>query len=305
MIDKNNGMSDNLMRNITEFLTNANLTSYEINAFLVLAKSSKFDGITAKKISSKSKVPSGRIYEVLDDLHDKGMIEIIDSRPKKFKSLTLNKALENLIHHQTVENKRKEAFLIAQAKLLEADLYNSESSIKKEPIKVFWSTAYGFQSIVSLYRKFSRNSREELLLNSFADEHTVKILPYGKDFFEPFKDALDRGVRLKFIWSFEHDKRSLSDEEKSQDAQIFAKIKKILEETYGLSTENPSFGVRYVHRRIPTLYDIFDRERIIFKLQNPLKPSQIFASMNVLDPDLAMKLRQNFLSLWNLEGLEI
>ena len=130
MIYKNNGMSDNLMRNITEFLTNANLTSYEINAFIVLAKSSKFDGLTAKKISSESKVPSGRIYEVLDDLHDKGMIEIIDSRPKKFKSLTLNKALENLIHYQTVENKRKEAFLVAQVKLLEADLYNSESSIK-------------------------------------------------------------------------------------------------------------------------------------------------------------------------------
>jgi len=298
------GMSNNLISNLKEFLINANLSTYEINAFIILLKSSKYDGITAKKISSESNVPNGRIYEVLDQLNDKGMIEIIESRPKKFKSITLNKALENLIHHRSIVSKRKEAFLIQQAKLIEANLYDSETYIKKEPLKVFWSTAFEFQSIVSLYKKFCYDTKNELLVNSFINENTIKILPYGKDLFEPYKLALDRGVRLKYLWSFEHDGRPLSNEQKSHDAEIFGKIKQLLEELYHLSVERPNFEMRYINKKTPTYYDISDKERIIFKLQNPLKPYQIFASMHVMDPDLAEKLRQKYLNVWNLEAIE-
>jgi sugar-specific transcriptional regulator TrmB len=299
------GMSNNLMSNLREFLTNANLSTYEINAFIVLLKSSKFDGITAKKISSESNVPSGRIYEVLDELNDKGMIEIIESRPKKFKSITLNKALENLIHHRTAENKRKEAFLVQQAKLLEASLYNSENSIKKESVKIFWSTAFEFQSIVSLYKKFCYDTINEILVNSFINENTLKIIPYGKDLFESYKHALERGVRIKYLWSFEHDERPLSAEQKTHNAELVAQIKQLLEELYDLSVERPNFEMRYIYKKTPTYYDISDRERIIFKLQNPLKPYQIFASMYVMDPNLAEKLRQKYLNVWNLEAIEV
>ncbi|MFX0141098.1 MAG: TrmB family transcriptional regulator, partial [Candidatus Hodarchaeota archaeon] len=82
-------MSDNLMVNLIELLKSANLTTYEINAFITLLKS---NSITARKISNKSKVPTGRIYEILEELKNKGMIEILESRPKKFRSLSLNKA---------------------------------------------------------------------------------------------------------------------------------------------------------------------------------------------------------------------
>ncbi len=297
-------MSDNLIDNLSEFLINANLSTYEINAFITLLKSSKYDGIPAKEISLKSNVPSGRIYEVLDDLNDKGMVEIIESRPKKFKSLTLNKALENLIQHQTAENKRKEAFLVQQAKLIEANLYESETSIKKEPLKIFWSTAFEYQSIVSLYKKFCYDSKHEILINSFINENTTKIIPYGKDIFEPYKRALDRGVRIKYLWSFEHDGRPLSDEQESHNAELFVKITQILEEYYQLSVERPNFEMKYIYKKTPTYYDISDKQRIIFKLQNPVKPYQIFASMYVMDPDLAEKLRIKYLNVWNLEAIE-
>ncbi|MFX1298369.1 MAG: TrmB family transcriptional regulator, partial [Promethearchaeota archaeon] len=85
-------MSENLMVNLIELLKSANLTTYEINAFITLLKS---NSMTARKISNKSKVPQGRIYEILDELKKKGMIEILESRPKKFRSLSLNKALNN------------------------------------------------------------------------------------------------------------------------------------------------------------------------------------------------------------------
>ncbi|HEY0088094.1 MAG TPA: helix-turn-helix domain-containing protein [Candidatus Lokiarchaeia archaeon] len=299
-------MSNDLIKNLKEFLSNANLTTYEINAFLTLLEHSTqsgTSGIDAKKISKNSNVPGGRIYEVLESLQLKGMIEIIESRPKKFKALTLNKALEDLLNYRTIENKRKERFLLEQAKIIEANLYNSELSIKKEPIKIFWSTTFGFQSTNSLYRKFCYDLKEELLINGFINQNTSKIIPFGEKFFGPFKEAANRGVKIKFLWSFEHDERPLTIEQKLQDAELFKNIKENLKDMHGLSEENSNFGVKYIYVKTPTYYDVFDKERIIFKLQNPLKSYQIFACINVLDRNLAENLRQKFLNVWTFEAL--
>ena len=64
------------------------------------------------------------------------------------------------------------------------------------------------------------------------------------------------------------------------------------------------FEMRFVHRRIPIYYDIFDKERIFIKLLNPIRPYQIFACMNVFDITLAAELRRQYLELWTLEAFE-
>ncbi len=50
------------------------------------------------------------------------MIKIIESRPKVYRSLSLNKALYNLITHQSDKNRRRTAFLYDQAKIIESEL---------------------------------------------------------------------------------------------------------------------------------------------------------------------------------------
>ncbi|MFX0070015.1 MAG: hypothetical protein ACFFAO_02905, partial [Candidatus Hermodarchaeota archaeon] len=58
--------------------------------------------------------------------------------------------------------------------------------------------------------------------------------------------------------------------------------------------------------RIPSLYDIIDKKRIMLKLLNPLKTTQVFTCLNVQDPKLAELLRKKFLRIWEFEavGLE-
>ena len=63
-------MSKTLMEDLKEFLNDANLSTYEVNAYLALLTSSKSNPPTAKEISSVSAVPSGRIYEILEDLNN-------------------------------------------------------------------------------------------------------------------------------------------------------------------------------------------------------------------------------------------
>ena len=60
--------------------------------------------------------------------------------------------------------------------------------------------------------------------------------------------------------------------------------------------------MKFIFKRIPTSFDIFDRKRIIFKIQDPLRSSRIFSCMNVIDPILVNQLRDKFLNIWTFEA---
>ena len=295
-------MSNDIMEDLREFLNDANLSTYEINAYIALLISSRINNPTAKEISFKSNVPIGRIYEVLEDLNSKGMIEIIESKPKKFLAISINKVLDNLLNFRIKENKRKLDYLFDRAKLIESEVFNSEILINKDPTRLFWSTIFGTQSILSVYIKFINESETELLFNDFVNRHTLKILKFGKLIFEPIREAVERGVNVKSLWSFQYDDRHLTEENKVKTSEEFKTIVESHEKSFGLSNDLDGYEMKYVHKRIPTLYDIIDRKRVMLKLLNPLKPTQVFSCLNVQDLTLAEELRKKFLRIWELEA---
>jgi sugar-specific transcriptional regulator TrmB len=175
-----------LIKEVKEFLRNSNLSNYEINTYITLLNS---NNLTAREISNKSNVPTGRIYEILEGLKDKGMIEIQESRPKIFRAISFNQASHDLIAHIRSRQQRKTSFLLNQAKQLETKINNSYLSIRQESSKIFWSTAYGWQPIVKLYKKKFNTLQENLLMTGFLNENTLKVLPYAKDFYEGILNA--------------------------------------------------------------------------------------------------------------------
>jgi len=294
-------MSNRLNEDLEQLLKSAELSAYEIKVYLSLLNSNH---LTAREISLKSNVPSGRIYEVLEELKMKGLIEIQDSRPKMYRALNFNQAFNNLISHLNNRHKRKTDVLTNEAKILESRLFESDLLNKKEPSRIFWSTVYGAQSIISMYMRHYKELQEELLLNDFINENTLKVLPYGRKLFEGIINAVNRGVQVKLLWSFEHDDRPLSENDKEEKLNLYNKIIKKLKEILNVtSVFNSRFEMRFVYKKISTNFDIFDKKRILFKLQNPLQPFQIFACMNVLDQNLAEKLREKYLSIWTFESL--
>jgi sugar-specific transcriptional regulator TrmB len=292
-------MSQILYDDFKILLKKAKLSSYEIKAYFTLLRSSN---LTARNISEQSSIPTGRIYEVLDELNNKGMVEIIAKRPKIYSALSINQAINNLISYLDNLHKRKTEILSNEAKVLEAKLYDSDIFIKKEPSKIFWSTAYGFQSIISMYMRYAVELKEELLLNDFINKYTLKVLPYGYELYRTIKEALERGVKVKLLWSFEHEERSLSETEKEKDYNLYKNVSFKLEEMLNLKSNFNGFKMKYVFKRIPTSFDIFDGKRIIFKIQDPLRQSRIFSCMNVLDPILANQLREKYLNVWMFEA---
>ncbi len=292
-------MSTPLIEDMKEFLNNAYLSTYETNAYMALLIS---NDLTARDLSERSNVPTGRIYEILEELKDKGMIEIQDSRPKKYRALAFNTAFSNLIAFIERKNQRKVTYLINQAKELETRIYNSDLLIKQEPSKIFWSTAYGLQSIMALYVKRINELEEELIMTGFLNEYTLKVIPFGKMLFDSIFDAVKRGVKVRYLWSFEYDERPLSEEQIERNHLLFNQAKDMLESLYGSYSAARGFKTKCIHKRIPTMFDLFDSKRVLFKLQNPLNPNQIFAAMNVLDPHLAGELKNKFMNIWHFDA---
>jgi sugar-specific transcriptional regulator TrmB len=81
-------------------LADCGLSEYESKVYtsLVFLGASK-----AGVISRESNVPQSKIYEVLDQLTNKQLVEVFDGRPKEFKATEPETALKNLIEEKTKE----------------------------------------------------------------------------------------------------------------------------------------------------------------------------------------------------------
>ncbi|MFX1260062.1 MAG: TrmB family transcriptional regulator [Promethearchaeota archaeon] len=294
-------MSKDLIKDLKELLRNFKLSNYEINAYITLLNSKS---LTAREIIKKSSVPRGRIYNILDNLRTKGTIEIQESRPKMYRPLPLNLALNNLISYIEDLNQKMIMSLYNQAKRIESNLYNSNSLIDLISSRLFWSTAYGTHSIESLYiRKFTE-LKEELILTGFLNRNTIKILPLTAKAHQGVLNSLNRGVKVYYLWCFEDNEKDFVEKLNIKLKKLANELIEIFKDKFDLSTQIEGFELKFTHKKIPSYYDIFDKKSIIFKLQNPLNPWNIFACMNVLDPNLAENLRKNFFDLWLFESFE-
>ena len=66
------------------------LTEYEARAYLALLE---LQAATARDVASLSRVPRTKIYQVLDELHAKRLVEMIPERPKKYAAVPFEEYL--------------------------------------------------------------------------------------------------------------------------------------------------------------------------------------------------------------------
>ena len=290
---------DYIKEEVREFLKNSKLSNYEIQAYLTLLSN---NNLTARELSKKSKVPTGRIYEILEELKIKGLIEISESRPKIYKSINPSLAFNNLITYLTMQDKKKTTSLIDQAKYLESKIVKYNLFPQKKSSKIFWSTAYGTSEAFSLYNKRFKEARFEILMTGFIDKNTIKVIKFGKPLFDGVINALKRRLSVYYLWSFEYDKRNLLKEEILKNQKLYDDLMIKLEELYKFSSFSDDLSMKFILKRMPTYFDIFDEKRVIIKLQNPLNPARIFACLDVLDPNLASELREKYFSIWRFEA---
>jgi sugar-specific transcriptional regulator TrmB len=180
------------MERIEEILREFSLTEYEIKAFVTLLKT---DTATAEQISEMGSIPLPRVYDTLVELKKKGFVLISKSRPKKFKAISPEKALQSLLKI------KKDAFE-NNAKHLESNIENIKNFLpeielnkkrdsNKEELFTLWSTERRI-NVVNLLNERLSNSKKEVYC--FAGD-----LSWLSESIDTIKSALRRGVEIKIV----------------------------------------------------------------------------------------------------------
>jgi sugar-specific transcriptional regulator TrmB len=250
------------------------LSNYESRAYLTLLST----GIrTAKEIANESKIPFGRVYDVLSSLEDKGLAERQESRPKKFVAKEPKIALNNLLKMKRAELQT----LTTKAAVIEEKL--SKLQTTKPEDSLFWSVALGEKAISRYIEKISEAEKE---LQTILNVRVAARIP-RKEIIEnliaTIKLLTESGVSVQILLSG-ITPGSLEEKYLASIAHFFVLLDRA--------------EVKRIHLT-PTAFDIIDGEKILLKVMNPVKPDEFFAWIFVWQKKFAMELKPKFHELWN------
>lgn len=85
-----------------EALDQLGLTEYEARCFVALTRT---DQATAKEISQLCDVPRSRVYDSVERLHKRGLVDVQQSDPRKYRAVSKDDAFDKLRHdyNSTIE----------------------------------------------------------------------------------------------------------------------------------------------------------------------------------------------------------
>ncbi len=256
------------------------LSGYEAQAYIELLKLGDAEAV---EIAGRSKIPMGRIYNVLSSLEEFHLIRAQDTRPRKYACVEPAAALERLLKNKREEFKRASAEMDDLANELASELAGVKT---KKPVRTFWTVAIG-DNAPGLVQECVLGARKEILFfmaSRTSSERLRKKLSIEKypGIISSIHEAMKKGTEVKVILNRNVD---FSELESSSD------IRKLLEHIG--SKLNCRFAA------IPaTPFHIIDRESVLLQMLNPLAPDELFAVVNIRDVKLADELRIKFFAIW-------
>ena len=81
------------VRRAVDALDDLGLTQYEAKCFVALAR---MPSGTATDVSDVADVPRSRVYETLERLHDRGLVDVQQSEPRRYRAIGMARALDAL-----------------------------------------------------------------------------------------------------------------------------------------------------------------------------------------------------------------
>ena len=161
------------------------LTGSEVKAYVALLRGGT---MTASDVSREARIPYSKVYDALDSLHSRGLVEEQKSRPAVYTAKPPDTALEELRARQETERKEKEQ--VALDELM--GIYVSRGEQEKPDIWIM----RGMNEILSRVKNLLLNCRAELLIALPSQ------LAAFTDRIEPLMAALkEKGVKCLILTS--------------------------------------------------------------------------------------------------------
>jgi len=138
------------------------LSEYEIRVFISLVENGSSN---YSSIAKESKVPTGKIYQVLSALESKGFIEVLEGKPKSFRAVEPKKACRRRLRQMEddyldLENKIGEAMQNLQFQY--SQKYDKTQGIVTEVI-------IGANAFENVIKQTLRKAKDEVLFSSSND----------------------------------------------------------------------------------------------------------------------------------------
>jgi len=266
---------------IKELLRNIKLNKYESTAYEIILKRGI---VEASTISKEGEIPFGKIYESLERLFTKGLIEIQNTRPKKYKIKNPKSAFNNILNKKTLESEE-------EIKNLKETLFQIEEEINKITIqcpkeKTFWMTAINNEIEEMMGNVFSE-AKEEICMIPYIINKKGQIKSALMNFPKIIKEinkAVKNGVKIKAIFPEGFAQTQM---------KMFKKMKifkKILE----------NIEIRVLKNLSPEPFTVIDRDKTILRVNDPIYKNKILAMIKIIDVNLSSSLKGKFNEMWKI-----
>ncbi|WP_396613857.1 TrmB family transcriptional regulator (plasmid) [Haloferax sp. S1W] len=158
-----------------EQLERFGLSAYAARTFVALAS---LGTGTARDVSQVSEVPRTRVYDAIDELHDRGLVDILQSSPKQFWAIsaeTASRTFEHELEHRT--------------EILRTALSELEPIERRAEQRGVW-TVDGQTAVTERVLEFFASAEEEIVYMTVEDLLTGDLL-------DGLSEAANRGVSIK------------------------------------------------------------------------------------------------------------
>lgn len=258
-----------------DLLRSLGLSTYEAEAYLALLS---LGAAEAHTISSQAKIPTGRIYDVLNSLKEINLIEVQDSRPRRYIAVDPRVAVKRILSRKKRELDEKYEQLSRAALSLEKTMVKKGEQQREKSL--FWSVAVGQREVHEVFEKRIAEAEKEILMYLELERYD----PYDEPMFGEMVRALERGVFIKILLG-------AGDLANLQSLGFSSTISRLIPFLGG------NLHVRVVEK-VHTPYDVVDGEKVILAVKNPVDPGEYFAVISVWGRELGEGLREKFHEVW-------
>jgi len=265
-----------------KLLAKIGLNKYESSVYLTLLKQ---DSMEASKLSHASKVPIGKIYEVLKALKNYELVEIQPSRPQRYRAVDPKSAFKLMYKRKEEETLNELKMLKETFDEIERELCNDNSPQNVET--VFWPD------------RFRNNELNEMVTSAFEKiEHEMCVVIHSKyrpgrsdlydsavsTFSKAYLSLVQRGVKVKIL---------------DPGSKFLPSLKELIDSIEDLSFKRNIKDLMEV-RILETEYNfvIIDSGMTLLDIEDQFNTGRNLGMTRIYDESYAKRFRTKFDELW-------
>jgi sugar-specific transcriptional regulator TrmB len=262
------------------------MTRYQVKALLTLVKHGE---AKASDISELSGIPKAKVYSVLDQLVDFGLIEKIPGRPTRYRAKPPEEIVERMKYNLVAEYSSKLRTIEEVEEQLVSDLKY-----------LYASTGISYKDLIRVISVGEASERETKLLYQEAKEE-IDIISKSFEYYPKVRkeivEASKRGVRIKVLLLGE---RFLSERSKSVQKEIL----KLLQSDTNAEVRSSKTILPLRGTIVDPSYE-YKTGKAIFVVEDPKTPLYLRDAAVTENPSLVAGMKKYFDLIWEYESRSI